>query len=400
MSRAGRATDDGSNAFQPKLAGFDSAIAWLANHDVPASRVAGLFGTNENHIRQLGHRGRRGKQKYVVDPWLVSPVTSPNNPFETPNAAFKQRIGLRKEEDTVHLYRRDRRRLTELEEKIDLLGREFWRGVRFGAGLQRLRNLRQEIGFVSHVPRIRLRARLEHLVAETHLHVGRSASALQTAFLALHLWRTAWAESQDAFDLRGIARTALLLSQAHLLRHEPDTARGYLDLHEHASSRARSAPGAEFYRQRAVASFQEHRWDQSCVDFERAASALAVTVEYGRGKERYEVLNIGQRQLNLLTPVNWEGALELLAYMESALSPGDIHRSMNLNWTVACGFATDDPKTHLQAQDLLEKQSALSDGFGHQATVSRLLSLTPALPPNLKADWVRHALYENAFRNS
>lgn len=185
-----------------------------------------------------------------------------------------------------------------------------------------------------------------------------------------------------------------------MLRLEPEQANEYLLLHEQASNRAGAEAGAEFHRQTAVVRFQNKDWSAARVNFERAAETLSDTVEYGREKKLYEVLNIGKRQLNLLDPVDWDGAQELLAYMESCLPPSDIHRSMNLNWTVACGFATDSPSAQLRAQELIEGQPSLSDGFGHQATVSRLLAITPILPKTLRASWVRHALYENALRNS
>ena len=385
---------------RPEIAGLASAIAWLADRGIAIPVLAHWFETNQNHVRQLLYRGRHGRQKPLVHPWLVSPLTPPKDPFVGPDRRFKEQLGLRKQEDTVHLYRRHRRRIADLEEKIEIAGAQFWGGVRFGTGIKQLRLLRQEIGYVAHVPRIRLRARLEHLIAETHVHLGMSASALDLGLRALHLWRVAWAESQDKADLKDIARTALLLSQAHLLRLEPTQACGYLDLHEHASRSASFPLAAEFHRQRGAMHFQNGDWTHARPEFHFAAELLAEVTEYGKSKQLHEVLNIGERQMNLLPPVNWERGLELLDYMESHLSPGDIHRSMNLHWTVACGFATDDPKAHIRAQELLEGGSGLSSGFGHQATIFRLLSLTPDLPLALRADWVRHALYENAFSNS
>ena len=126
---------------------------------------------------------------------------------------------------------------------------------------------------------------------------------------------------------------------------------------------------------------------------------LAETVEYGRNKEFYEVLNIGTRQMNLLGKPNWESAAELVNYMVTTLPPGDIHIPMNVNWAVACAFSIDSPKAHQDANELLSRYRAASAGFGHQATVAWLLSLTPELPEKIRAAWVRHALYENTFKN-
>jgi hypothetical protein len=126
---------------------------------------------------------------------------------------------------------------------------------------------------------------------------------------------------------------------------------------------------------------------------------LAETVEYGRLKEPYEILNIGTRQMNLVGKVNWDGALALLDYMEKTLAPGEIHISMNVNWAAACGFSTDSPTANQAACELLDRHRAASVGFGHQATVAWLLGITPALPAKIRPDWVRHALYENTFKD-
>ena len=85
--------------------------------------------------------------------------------------------------------------------------------------------------------------------------------------------------------------------------------------------------------------------------------------------------------------------------MLKTLPPGEIHISMNVNWAAACGFSTDSPEATRSASELLERYSEASIGFGHQATVAWLLSLTPALPQRIRRDWVRRALYENTFRD-
>ena len=211
MSSEIKPSSDG-NLFRPTVAKLDSAISWLSEHGVSNGRLAGAFQTNKNYIRQLVKRGRDGSQKDRVSRWLTNPLIPPNDPFASPTAQFRQRIGLRKEEDGVILYFRDRRNLASLEEAIDQIGEGFWKELRFGNGLQTIRQLRRQIGFVGYVPRMRLRARLEHLLAETNLHLGKSASAINIGLTALHIWRTAWAQSEDVHDLKQIARTALLLS--------------------------------------------------------------------------------------------------------------------------------------------------------------------------------------------
>ena len=59
------------------------------------------------------------------------------------------------------------------------------------------------------------------------------------------------------------------------------------------------------------------------------------------------------------------------------------------------------PAVQLAAQELLDRQSESVRSFGHQATIHRLLSVTPELGlyGELRRAFIRRALYENALRN-
>jgi hypothetical protein len=103
--------------------------------------------------------------------------------------------------------------------------------------------------------------------------------------------------------------------------------------------------------------------------------------------------------MNLLGDIDWDGSLQLLDFMLKTLDPGDIQISMNVNWAAACGFSIDSPRANLSAIELLNRHRGASVGFGHQATVAWLLSLTPGLPKKIRPTWVRRALYENTFRD-
>ena len=116
------------------------------------------------------------------------------------------------------------------------------------------------------------------------------------------LSRAAYQNSAETIDLEQFAKTALIVGQAHLLRHEPERARSILDLHRGARERISAPLGAEYFRQRGAGAFQSgpefnaeaHKY------FALAARTLSETIEYGRAKQLYEVLNIGRRQMNLL----------------------------------------------------------------------------------------------------
>jgi hypothetical protein len=72
---------------------------------------------------------------------------------------------------------------------------------------------------------------------------------------------------------------------------------------------------------------------------------------------------------------------------------------MNVNWAAATAYVTDSREAHRKAKRLLHTKSHLTAGYGHQATVTHLLNLTPRLPKHLRKEWVFFSLYYNACRN-
>jgi hypothetical protein len=387
---------------QPRASGLAPSVAWLRDHAIPANRIAGLLGITEMHARQLAFRGGRPDPKIQIPAFLEDPFRSQSDPYGPVSDAQRERLGIRSEIEswTATLGSKDAGKLDELESRIEQMGAAFWSGVRYGTGIDRFRTLLVEIGRPAHYRRIRVLARLRQLIAETYAHAGYSTSARSQGLTAMLLSRAAYQDSGDAIDLEQFAKTALIVSQAHLLRHEPEQAKLVLDLHQGARERISEPLGGEYYRQRGAVAFQlGTAFDEDArKNFTLAAQTLSETVEYGRPKQLYEVLNIGPRQRNLVTS-DWDGSQELLDFMLKTLPPGEIHISMNVNWAAACGFSTDSPGAIRSASELLERHAGASVGFGHQATVAWLLSLTPALPQRIRRDWVRRALYENTFRD-
>jgi hypothetical protein len=387
---------------RPRISGLAPAIWWLRDHDVPARRIAGLLGITELHERQLAFRGSRDRPKAPIPAFLEDLFNPPADPYGSISDAQRERLHIRPEIEswTAKLDPKSAGKLDELEIRVEHLGAAFWSGVRHGTGVDRFRALLVDIGRPAHYQRIRVLARLRQLIAETYAHAGYSSSARSQGLTAMLLSRAAYQDSGQPIDLERFAKTALIVSQAHLLRQEPDQAKFILDLHRGARERINAPLGGEYYRQRGAVAFQfgPEFDDEARINFTLAARTLSETVEYGRPKQLYEVLNIGPRQMNLLTP-DWDGSQELLDFILKTLPPGEIQISMNVNWAAACGFSTGSPEAIRSASELLERYSDASVGFGHQATVAWLLSLTPALPQKIRRDWVRRALYENTFRD-
>jgi hypothetical protein len=377
----------------PKAAGLASAVAWLRDRGVPTKRIAGLLGITETHTRQLAYRGQ----------WRVRGNSPPIDLFGPISDELRDSLKIRTQSESwmVKLNPAGRAQVKDLEERVEQFGAGFLSSVRYGAGITQLREFLIETGRPAHYRRIRLLARVRQLLAETYVHAGYSASAIEQARTSLLLSKVAYDEKQEPHDLQQLAKTALIASQSHLLRYEPKQSAHYLDIHRDAAAQIAQHPGAEYFRQRGVVAFQSGKAADNTAlqNFALAMTMLAETVESGRTKERFEVLNIGTRQMNLVGKINWDGAQELLDYMVTTLPAGEIQIPMNVNWAAACGLSTDSPAANAASSELLDRYRQSSVGFGHQATVMWLLSLSPALPAQLRAAWVRRALYENTFKD-
>jgi hypothetical protein len=388
---------------RPRVSGLAPAVAWLRNHDVSTKHIAGLLGIKELHVRQLAFRANHPDQQLRISVFLEDPFKPPSDALGTVSDTLRGRLHIRSEIEswTAKLGPIATTQLEHLEDRVEQMSATFWTGVRYGAGIDRFGALLAQIGRPAHFRRIRLLARLRQLIAETYAHAGYSSSAREHGLTAMLLSRAAYHDSAESLDLKQFAKTALIVSQAHLLGHEPEQAGFVLNLYKCAHERTRAPLGGEYFRQRGAVAFQSGpEFDAEARKyFTRATRVLANTVEYGRAKQKCEVLNVGKRQMNLLGPIDWDGSRELLDFMLKELPPGEIPISMNVNWTAACGFSTDSPEANRSASLLLERHLDASVGFGHQATVAWLLSLTPALPKKIRSAWVRRALYENTFRN-
>jgi hypothetical protein len=392
MGKPPEATD----SFVPEISGFADSMAWLRQRDVSAREIGDFFGTTAVNVRQIIWRYAPSRKITVVHPFLSEPLSDAAGIYQPVPKFLRKMLGIRDHEDSVILDRSAKRRLRQLEDQVEQLGGEFWSGVRYATGLRRFAELLPKVGYSAHHERIRLLARIRQLIAETHLHSGRTASAINEGLSSVHLYRTAFQESDWKDDLQGLGRSARLISQAFLLRHRPDMALHYLDIHQRASHAAGVEPRPEYYHQMAIAAFQEREDEFAPANLLIAMQKLRDTLDYGIPKREHEIRDIGERALNLIRG-NWESSSQLLDYMLKHYPPDDIHISINVAWTAACGLTSTDSKRHARALDLLERHREAAMGFGRQVSIFRLLSLAPRLPAALRPDWVRRSLYANAF---
>jgi tetratricopeptide (TPR) repeat protein len=372
------------------LAWLASSVAWLHSHGVSTERLASLLGTGRNHIRQLKFRGKTPLSFYSVNASL-------EDLLKRPGLGMRKRLGLRLEPDTVILRGKSKTKIENLEAELDSIHAEFGTSGRFAEGAARLKSLLCEPGHPASVIWIRFMARLHRHRAWFLVHSGCSTSAFEEAKIALDLSNIAYQEKVDARDLRQLGDTCLIASNACLLGGDAVTSLKLLNLAGQASDCVGDIRGSEQYRQLGTAYFQLGADDQAKKSFEQATEAMKVK---GEARNEAQLRMTGDRHLTLIGQPDLDTALGILAQVESDFPPGSLEHVMSLNWAAATGLSTDSPSGHQRAQELVDKSLTLSARFGHQATRARLLSLTPelGLAQRFRRDWIRRALYENAFR--
>jgi hypothetical protein len=390
-------------------------VVWLYEHGVKTPDLGFLFQKSPGYIRKLIYDHRHAKRRGRYDPDALRPFAIPQvdgDPVSIP-ATLRAAVGVRAEPYVVAQMRANDLRIDDLEETVETIAAQFWDIVRFESGACAFRELLPEIGRPSHYRRIRLRARLCQILCELFLHSGRCASALSFGLKSLHLYRISYEESKGAGsarvaghrqvdDLAGIARTARLISQVHLLRRETADAERYLGVHESACSRGGVEPRPEYFHQRATICFQNGDDEGARRFYQRAMLELSRVVDYGQARAEHEVRDIGERQLHLVGTPDFDGtagALGLFEYMRATLKPGDIHVATSLAWTVSCGFSTDSVSVQTGAMDLLDRHWDSALGYRRQETVFRLLRMTLDIPSHLRSGWVRHVLYSNESKD-
>jgi hypothetical protein len=382
---------------KPQLGGYGRATVWLREHGLNTRQIADLLETSMGHVRQLEFRGRRPRTSFQLLPLELLADTGIGTP---PGKELRKFLGIRDDEDSVELTPRGKRLVDNIQEEIEAYAADFWSGVRYEAGIRRLRALLPRVGRPAQSRRVSQRARIHELCAETHLHSGKTVTALEEGLRAYHLCRTAFHESDVPQDLEQIGRVARLLSQMFLLRREGHLARIYLELHRAAQERLGRPPRPEYHHQLAVLAFQACDPDADRIarsELRKAQRLLEETIDHGKAKQPHEVKDIGERHLPLLPPLNWEGSEELLRSQLRHYPAGDIHVGLNVATTAACGLSTDDNSIQQQALGLLDKYADSASGYLRLETNFTLLRLTPILPSRIRAAWARFALYENAY---
>lgn len=357
-------------------------IELLRSFGVSAPRIASLLDDTHDNIRQISRRAQ---------------VTA-NNPITVPALPIKEH-----QIQEFALYGQKRAAVEELQWREETAFEHYASQYKFCEGADALKSFLASLSAPTNPRKIRLKARIHHHIAWFSIQQGKCKSALGHGEYAMWLSNQAYKASWDRFDLNSYVETALIVSMAAHLSAE-GTGKGEIHslailwLAQQAAEAAGNPRGSEHFRQRGSA-----LWNLGYEDEARRCFIQAMQ----KAREKYEARDenhiemIGGRFLNLLgeTP-DWDGAQELVRKVHETFSQNSLEYAINLNYTAAAGLLTGDPQIAQRSIGLLRGNRQLIEPFGRQATVCKLLSITPELNLNemQRHRWIKQALRANALR--
>ncbi len=386
-----KADTSGTSDLTPDLLELRFIIDWLMSVGVSSPRLAGLFKTSPENIRRLKYFAAR-----QLEPSLITFVPDLEM---VPSTAMHGGVGIRSHREILRRSEKPSSTFAWLEEQVEARFESHRQQYRFLDGARSLLQLKQKLGHMSEARRIAVAGVLEQKISWFLVHSGFTRSAISHASLSLWLLQTAYYRLGRRDDVREFIKSALIASQGNLLAGRPTASLPILDMIRDAAQTIDAPLGSDYYRQRGVVLFQlGNRYDdETKKSFEQSEQQMRCLGEAG---SQAQALMTGTRHSNLLGKPNWDGALKVLEIVQTTFSGDSLEASMTRHWAAACGFLTDDNKVRQRARELCEDNLATAARFGHQATISKLLSMTPelGLPKGLQAVWVRKSLYQNAFR--
>jgi hypothetical protein len=381
----------GSSDLTPELLELRFIIDWLMSVGVSSPRLAALLGTSAGNIRRL---------KYLASRQLEPPLITFLPDLDlVPSTAMHRGIGIRSHMDILRRADKPSPTLDWLREEIDTRFERHRQQYQFLAGARSLGQLKQRLGHMSESRRIALAGVLEQRLSWFLVHSGFTRSAISHASLSLWLLQSAHYRLGGSEEVREFIKSTLIAAHANLLATRPAATLQILDLMRAASESIGAPLGSDYYRQRGVAFFQlgpKHD-DEAKASFAQSERQMR---RLGEAESEAQALMTGARHINLLGKPDWDGALRVMEMAENTFTSGSLETSMTRHWAAACGLLTGDGRIRQRGRELLAVNQPTAARFGHQATVSKLLSLTPelGLSRGLEAIWVRKALYQNAFR--
>lgn len=373
----------------PKPSQMGSAIGWLLRRDVPASRLATLFGTSSENIRVIAFRARHSESAHSVESSLI----------EKPDLALARSLGIRPALDDAEWTPIRTAKLDELRNRLQTIVAGNSAKYDFVNGARKVRQILPYVGYAGDARRVAFAGLIYQHDAWFLLHSGKSASAADAARLSRNFWRVAWHESGMPEHGAGFVRAALIGAQAWLLARRPADALQLVGMADAAARAIGAKIGSDHYRQRGVALLQMTE-DAAALDcFRQSARTME---KLGEATAPAQVLLTGDRHVSLLRASEPDLSQTVASSVTANFGASSLEATMARHWATAAALATDSRSVRAEALEQLERAPMPSQAFGHQATIRKLLLTTPALglDTRLQRAWVRRALYENAFQNT
>ena len=359
----------------PQLTQLSPAIRWLRDHRVSPQVIGDAFGTSNTHVRLLAHRAAHCTPK--------------------DSAANRRRPPIRPDDDWIVMSEARRLATDALADRIESVFAQHAAAYAFAVGVEGLRQLLPPLGYPSSVPLIRLKARICRHLAWFLGHCGHARRASAYAEEAIRLYRHTLRQTRSRTDVEAIGDVGLIAANVRLLAQRPHEALRLLQLVADVDARLGRKPGVEYHRQQATAMFQTGTDTDALVHLRRTDEAMD---RDGRADVHRQLAVIMRR--NLLAHRDAALAQQIIHDVESHFGVRGLEGIMARNWAVAAALCAEPSDEALAAQ--VEDVDIASTTFGHQATISHLLRLTPRLllPSDLRTRWVRYALYVNAFSHT
>jgi hypothetical protein len=361
---------------------LEPEIGLLRSFRISMSRIASLLGDSAPNVRKISSRNEfLARQEFNI-PLLVD-----GDDFY----------------EELPLYGKKRYAFEELEWRIEETFKRHASRYEFAHGAKALRPFLAALSIPSDPRKIRLKARVHHYIAWFSIQQGKSRSAHLHGMRSIFLSREAYRQTGSKLDLDRYVETALIISMtAHLSAEARDRYENQsltiLNMAADAARAAGNPRGSEHFRQRGSALFNLGDEEGARKYFFRAMERARMKNE---ARDENHVEMIGKRFLNVLGKFpDWDGAQELLKKVEQSFGQNSLEFAINLNYSVAAGLLTHDPVVAHNAAELLNTHHQVVLPFGRQATVSKLLSITPDLKITEaeRKRWIKQALRANALR--
>jgi hypothetical protein len=352
---------------------------WLSRRGVSRALIAELFGKTPNHVsvNATNQKHSTSKTKQIVLP--AKPDISRAGPE------------LRLPGDDRH---------DDLEARIETEAARFWSEVRGLAGVASLGAFLREINRPGreNIQRNRLKARVEHIMAEMYLHAGYLRTAMRYCRRSLATRHSLYKDTLYRTELFAYAKTMLLFTCILEVSGNLKPVLGILDYAEAAFKASKFPIDPELHRQRASAMLRQGDASSAREEYLLAYDAYPAHFEFRNLKASdHAQHDVGKRPFAILDQ-SYEKAKHNIE-IARGWPEGDVHHSANINTAIATAFLTDSVESQADALKMLPAARVAAEGYGRQMTSVRLLELVPRIPREHQRNWVLFALHYNAYRN-